>query len=251
MSNIKILVVEDDKANLLTLEAALYDLGYGDWLHADNSESALEMIKTNDPDVILMDISINGTLDGIGVAKKIKDLDVPVIFITGFDDPETHRKAKVVNPHAYLVKPFNNLTLETAIDAATRSFVETVANTGDNTEEDFEVAPSGTVLKDCIFIKNGTILQKVLFADILWIKSEGNYSIIYTEQKKFAIRISLSRILERLPDDMFIRVHKRYSVQIALIDRIDTFYKELYIGKNSIPIGRTYKEQLLTFLNKI
>jgi len=251
MSDIKILVVEDDPTNLLTLEAALFDLGYTDCIHADNSKTALEMINSNKPDVILMDIFINGDLDGIGVAKKIKHLDIPVIFITGFDDPETHRKAKVVNPHAYLVKPFNNLTLETAIDAATRSFVETVSNTEVVETEDFDTNPSDIILKDCIFIKNGTILQKVLFADILWIKSEGNYSIIYTEQKKYAIRISLSRILERLPDDMFVRVHKRYSVQIALIDRIDTFYKELYIGKNSIPIGRTYKEQLLTFLNKI
>ena len=247
MSNVKILVVEDDDTNLLTLEAALFNLGYADWLHADSSEAALEIIKSNKPDVILMDISIKGNLDGIGFAKAIKHLGVPVIFITGFDDAETHRKAKVVNPNAYLVKPFNNLTLETAIDAATRSFVETVSTT----EENFESPPSDVILKDCIFIKNGTILQKVLFADILWIKSEGNYSIIYTEQKKFAIRISLSRILERLPDVMFVRVHKRYSVQIALIDRIDTFYKELYIGKNNIPIGRTYKEQLLTFLNKI
>ena len=65
------------------------------------------------------------------------------------------------------------------------------------------------------------------------------------------IRISLSRLVRRLPEHIFVRVHKSYLVQAKLITRIDTFNGELYIDEQSIPLGRTYKDDLLDQLNRI
>ena len=122
MNKLKILIVEDDAASLLTLESAVYDLGYSEIFTTNNSESALEIIGKESPDLLLLDIDIKGKFNGIEVAEKISHLEIPVIFITGFDDPQIHLKAKAVGPHAYLLKPFNILTLETAIDTALKIF---------------------------------------------------------------------------------------------------------------------------------
>ena len=242
MDKLKFLIVEDDPASQLTLEAALYELNYRDWLVTNNAEDALKIINSEEPDIILMDIEIGGKLSGIDIANTIKNDPVPIIYITGSEDKATFEKAKKTKPAAYLIKPFSNLTLEAAIDAA-------VSNHADKTlipNEETEV-----ILQDCIFIKNGTVFLKVKFEEILWIQSEGNYSIVHTKTKKHALRSSLIKVVEKMPSDIFIRVHKRYLVQAAKIEKIDTADKELFIGNQAIPLGRTYKEVLLKRLRKI
>lgn len=245
MNPLKILIVEDDPGSMLTLESAIYDLGYRNILTADNSEDALELIKTAYPDLLLLDIEIKGNYSGVEVAQAIESLRIPIIFITGMDDAQTYQQAKSVNPYAYLLKPFNILTLETAIDNVVKSI------TSDATTPNVEEEEEEIILKDSLFIKNGTLLQKVKFSEIRWIQSEGNYCTLFASSKKHAIRISLSRIIKRLPADTFIRVHKSYMVQAALITRIDTFNGEVYVDDQSLPLGRTYKDGLLDQLNKI
>lgn len=238
-----ILIVEDDARAQLTLESTLFELGYTNFETADNAESALTLIEQNKPDLILMDINIKGEKSGIDVAREIKPLDIPLIFITGFDDKVTHDKAKVTDPIAYLVKPFSPLTLETAIDNVFKK------ENAESDEEDKE--ENVVILKDCVFIKNGTVLQKIKFEEILWVQSEGNYSIINTGQRKFALHSSLTKVIKKLPPAIFRRVHKSYIIQTAKIDRIDTNAKEIFIEEFNIPVGRTYLKDLLSLFNKI
>lgn len=244
MNKIKILIVEDDPGSMLTLESAVFDLGYSQILTTDNAESAFEIIKKESPDILLLDIQIKGSYSGIELAQKVRHLKIPVIFITGMDDEKVYQEAKSIGPHAYLIKPFNKLTLETAIDNVVESMRV-------DAEEISEIEEEAPILHDSFFIKNGSILQKVKFSEIRWIQSEGNYCTIFTKARKHAIRISLSRLTQRLPENIFIRVHKSYLVQAKLITRIDTFNGELYIDEQSIPLGRTYKDDLLDQLNRI
>jgi len=239
MNKFKILIVEDDPGSMLTLESAIYDLGYSEILTADNSESALMLINQEKPDLLLLDIEIKGKLSGIEVAQQVKHLNIPVIFITGMNDPKTHQEAKAIGPHAYLLKPFNILTLETAIDNVAK------------TESESEKTNDETLIRDSFFVKNGTMLQKVKIDEIRWIQSEGNYCTLFTKTKKYAIRISLSRLIQRLPKDTFVRVHKSYMVQTIGITRIDAFNGEIYIDDQCLPLGRTYKDALLDQLNRI
>ncbi len=245
MNNFKILIVEDDPGNMLTLESAIHKLGYTQILTTDNSESAVEIIEKERPDLLLLDIEIKGKLSGIEVAQNVKRFEIPVIFITGMDDPKVHQEAKTIGPHAYLLKPFNILTLETAIE----NIFQSIKTKGEDEVESIE--EEDLVIKDSFFIKNGKTLQKVKYADIRWIQSEGNYCTLFSSPKKHAIRISLSRLIKRLPPDTFVRVHKSYLVQAALITRIDTFNGEIYIGEECLPLGRTYKDDLLDQLNRI
>jgi len=242
---VNILIVEDDANAMLTLKSTLFDLGYTDFAEADDAASTLSAIKENKPDLILMDIALKGKRSGIDVAIEIKPLEIPIIFITGFDDKATHEKAKMTGPSAYLVKPFSPLTLETAIDNVFRN------SERDGQKEESAAEENGVIMKECVFIKNGTVLQKIRFSDILWVQSEGNYSIINTGQRKFALHTSLTKVIKKLPEDIFLRIHKSYIVQTAKIDRVDTNNKELFIENYNIPVGRTYLKTLLAMFNKI
>ncbi len=245
MNNLKILVVEDDPGSMLTLESALSELGYKEIYTADNSDTALEIITTQHPDILILDIDIKGELSGIDIAAKVQPKGIPVIFITGFDESEIHQQAKKTNPQAYLIKPFNILTLETALDNVSQAMADSIALSSKQEVED------NMILKDSLFVKNGSVLQKVKFKDIHYVQSEGNYSILHTEHKKYAIRISLARLIQRLPADIFVRTHQRYLVQTELVDKIDTFNAQIFVQGKSIPLGRTYKDDLLDLLNKI
>jgi len=71
------------------------------------------------PDLILMDINLSGEMDGISAAQKIKeDMDVAVVFVTGFDDPEYIERAKLVKFFGYVMKPFDEKEINGNIEIA-------------------------------------------------------------------------------------------------------------------------------------
>lgn len=104
------------------------------------------------------------------------------------------------------------------------------------------------VLRD-IYIKQGHVLKRLLLKEIDWIKSEGNYCVFVTREKKHVLKISLSRIMEGLPTEEFIQVHRSYAVRLDQIASIDVQSNVLFIGEESIPVGRTFKELLLNKIN--
>jgi len=106
-------------------------------------------------------------------------------------------------------------------------------------------------VKKNIFVSHKGCYHNLKASDILWISSEGNYAHIYTKDKHFFNRISLSNLLKILPTSMFRKVHKCFVVRVDAIDHIDRTNNELDIKGNKIPIGRSYKSSLLGQLNLI
>lgn len=119
MSNqLKILFVEDEVISAMFIELQLKNIGYKVSQHVTTGENAIKSIQSNLPDVILMDIRLAGNLDGIETAKVIKEeFTIPLIFITGYDDPEIRKKADQLNPIGYLIKPFEIHKLKTILEA--------------------------------------------------------------------------------------------------------------------------------------
>lgn len=101
------------------------------------------------------------------------------------------------------------------------------------------------------FVKNGHILQRVNIFDICWIHSEGNYCTINTPNKKHVVKMSLTKIRQRLPVTGFIQIHRSYIVQTGLITHIDLSSNEVFLDNASLPMGRKYKEGLLKCLNML
>lgn len=103
----QILIVEDDQLQSEFLSLNLIGLGYNVIDAVDSGEKAIEAVKKYSPDLIFMDIFLNGEMDGISTANQIKNLtDTPVIYITVKDSDEIFNQAKNTSPYAYLLKPF-------------------------------------------------------------------------------------------------------------------------------------------------
>lgn len=121
MTKPRIFLVEDDDILAKTTEWRIQKLGYEFAGRAFRGKDAIRLIADLRPDVILMDINLNGEMDGIVVADIIrKDYGIPVIFLTSLMDRETIARAKLTGPNGYLTKPFDNKDLMTAIELAVR-----------------------------------------------------------------------------------------------------------------------------------
>lgn len=119
MKKFKILIVEDESLIALQLELNLAQVGYDICKSAARGEEAIEKVRKEQPDVILMDIRLLGPLDGIEVARQVAAFSsASVIFITGYTDPGVQERALSLNPLAYLIKPIEMQTLETILRSA-------------------------------------------------------------------------------------------------------------------------------------
>lgn len=109
----KILIVEDERIIAMDIQLTLESLGYEVIGISDNGKDAIETAENHHPDLIFMDIKINGKLDGIDTAKKILQQDNPVIiFCTSFSDENTKKRANVIDYSAYIKKPFSNYQIK-------------------------------------------------------------------------------------------------------------------------------------------
>jgi AmiR/NasT family two-component response regulator len=118
-SGINILVVEDEIITARDIEAKLKKLGHGVVGIASSGEDAIKKAAELTPDMILMDITLEGKMDGIEASIEIeKHQNVPIIYLTAHTDLITLHRAKVTEPHGYIVKPFTQRDLIITISMA-------------------------------------------------------------------------------------------------------------------------------------
>lgn len=101
---------------------------------------------------------------------------------------------------------------------------------------------------ESFFIRNNNVLCRVDWSDIKWVHAEGNYCLINTSNKRFAVKISLVKLCKMLSPASFARIHKSYVVHLSFVDRINLNENVLYINDKEIPIGRAFKSNLLNSL---
>jgi CheY-like chemotaxis protein len=118
MINFRIMVVEDDGIIALGLQNKLESWGYTVDPVVFSGEDAVEESFQRKPDLILMDIGVKGELDGIEVAQRIRELNIPIIYVTGMDDKVITQKAMETVPYALLKKPVNHKVLKHIIQSA-------------------------------------------------------------------------------------------------------------------------------------
>lgn len=119
MSNRKILIVEDEILLGLDLKKTIETRGYEVTAVAKNTKKALESIYEEEPSLIIMDINLKNSQDGIETAIEVKKFkDIPVIFLTAFTDEEIIKRAVQVNPMGYLTKPYKIEDLVSTIKLA-------------------------------------------------------------------------------------------------------------------------------------
>lgn len=234
----KIGIVEDELIIADSIAKILREIGYEVAEPAISYAEAVQMLREEKPDLVLLDIHIKGKSDGIAVARYIRDIHfIPFIFLTANSDAATLSRAKEVNPPAYLMKPFNRDDLYTSIEICLNNFKTQSAQTA---------CLKAPLLTDALFIKEGSYFHKVPLNDVLYISSDHVYVTVVTAAKKFLVRSSLQQYLDGLHAPQFLRVHRSYAVNLNRIEKINNEY--LVVDSQEIPISKTYRDDLLSAL---
>jgi DNA-binding LytR/AlgR family response regulator len=92
-------------------------------------------------------------------------------------------------------------------------------------------------------------LVKVKWTDILWLKGDGNYTTLVSRSQVFSLRNILKEFESVLPSEEFFRIHKSYIVRLDEIKSINP--REVMIGNDSVPVGRTYFQDLINGIKKL
>lgn len=238
ISDISVLIVEDDFSYALEVEMIVHELGYQTLKTVSDSEKAIEVIRSEKPDLILMDVFIEGDKDGIGVAKQISDLNIPIIFITSHSSPDVYSQARGLSPFAFITKPFDKFTLQSTIESAITIF-----------DNSFSKVEEQLNKEDHFFIKQNGRLDKVFLKNIHWIEANGNYCILNTNSRKYALKISLRKLKKRLPDDIFVQIHRGQIVQVDLIQNLNLSEGIVKLQNVELTLGPKYKSGLIKRLN--
>lgn len=114
-----IIIAEDEAIVSRDIECSLSDMGYNVLSISETGEGVIKVAKEMHPSLVIMDILLKGEMDGIEAAQKIKDeLDIPVIFLTGFADRAKLKRFKDARPYGFILKPYRQVELQTTIELA-------------------------------------------------------------------------------------------------------------------------------------
>ncbi len=231
----KILIVEDDMVVRSTIEIIAKDMGYEVVGCADNAVDALVLFMVKSPQVVICDISINGTTNGIELAKKMHEIRrVPVIFLTAYNNEEYFNQAKLATPLAFISKPIDRKTFERSVALAMEHARDVVGFTT-------EIAP----VEQCLYTRVGNRLKKLYIKDIEFVEVDGKYSALSVGQRMINCKISLKDLLDKLPRDKFVQVNRNFVINMDMIEDIDMANFNVKMPTKDIPISRTFKDQLM------
>ena len=232
-----ILIVEDELIISEMMSIMLQELDYNILGMARNYDEAIEYLISEKIDIVLIDINLGSGKNGIELANYINNSSqLPFVFVTSNADVVTVNAAKKEKPFGYLQKPFNQDDLYAVIEIARLNFNRKLINRNQSSLE-----------KNHLFIKDGTSLIKVLFDDLLFVKSDGNYLELHTNTKKYLIRNSLKEFKKELPKNLFLNSHRSYIVNLNKIESIGSNF--LILNDIKIPLVRNYREELINLLN--
>ncbi len=197
---------------------------------------AIKYLNENDIDLIFLDIHMPN-FNGLDFIKTLKN-PPKVIFTTA--DPNFAIKAFeydfIVD---YLLKPVEYDRFEKATQKAKKTILAETKNSGDiNSEEE---------LKNNFYVNIDRRLIKIDLQNIYLIQAKGDYIVIKTEEKNYIVHSTLKKIELKLPESLFLKVHRSYIINVKKI--IDIEDNSVLIKKDVVPISRSRRPELMQRLN--
>ena len=244
MSKINILVVEDESIVSKDIQHSLKKIGYNIVGAASTGEKAIELALSEKPDLILMDIMLKGSMNGIEAADIIKkEMSIPVIFLTAYADESTLAKAKITEPYGYILKPFKEIDIQTSVEMAMykhKKEQEIIK------ERDllYSLVQNKEKNYNFIFVKSNSKLIKINCKDICFIEALKDYVVINTNETRYTIHSTMKDIELKMGTVDFIRIHRSFIVRLDKIVSIEYPNLTLENDKKSIPIGGSYRDDL-------
>lgn len=200
----------------------------------DNGTETLEFLASNKPELILLDINLNGGIDGVDIANIINaKYSIPFVFLTSNSDSKTIERVKLTHPAGFITKPYTGDEIRAGVEIAwsNSQTKKTTVETEDNS----------------FFIKEKHSLVRIYYNSITHVEAMDNYCVLYTNSSKHILPQTLKTVDEKLSEHRFFRAHRSYLVNIDKISEVNP--KTVNIGQIEIPISETSRAELLKLIN--
>jgi len=227
--NLNCIVVDDDEMSRKVMALFIEKTNF---LHLtkefDSAMGAIHYLDDEHVDIIFLDIQMPemSGMDFINALEK----DIEIILITSEQKYAVEAFEKKVTD--YLVKPIEYAR-----------FLQSVGQAHNNVE----IKRSQSAKRQELYVRTDAKIVRIPYSKILFVEALADYVIIQTEVKKHIVHYTMKGIVSRLPEELFIRTHRSYIVNLDKIDTLED--NSLVIEKKFIPIGASYKEALLDQLN--
>ncbi|MEM7369016.1 MAG: response regulator [Bacteroidota bacterium] len=232
MQSYRILIVEDEILIADTLQRYIERKGWEVVGIAHSYEEAETLYSQQEPDLVLLDVRLNGSGSGIDVARFIQEQDspAPFIFLTSQYDSRTIDQAKKTYPAGFLAKPIRSSNLFATIEIALHS-------------HDREADSCRTIQ-----LNDGSYKQNIPVDNIVSLEADHIYVQVKVEGGNSVLqRSSLRDMLDQLPRHQFIQTHRSHAINVNHVSHWDNHH--IYLDNQVIPISRHRRKAVYNRLN--
>jgi len=233
MEKARVLIVEDQVITARNIAAMIADHGMEVIAICKSGEEAIQIAEQNIPDIVIMDIKLQGKMTGIETAHAIQEIQsTPIIYLSDHTDKPTVRKAKETHPANYLSKPFTEPDLIRAIEIAIANAIALKAK-ADNDDE-------------FTFFKTNQVYSKFLFNDIIYVEADRSYCKIHTVNNEYTLSISMATAANQLSANRFMKIHRSYIVNIRKVSEFSG--NEITVSGRKLPVSDQHRTEVMTRL---
>jgi DNA-binding LytR/AlgR family response regulator len=232
------IIIDDDKFSTKVIAEFIErtdDLNLiGTYENAVDGINYLNSKKAENIDLLFLDIEMP-EMSGIDLLKTLNWLPQVIIYSS---QEKYAVESYEYNVTDYLLKPVNY-----------SRFLKAINKVKEQSEKKEDITKSSSE----IFIKNNSSLVRVKYEDILWIEALENYVVVNTFRDKYTIHFTMKAISDKMPSNKFVRVHRSFIVNLSKIKVIEdnSVVIKTETGSKVIPIGKSYKDQLMNDINLI
>lgn len=234
---IRVLIVEDNSliAEEISITLKKHSLEVVDICRS--GEDAINTFKVKDIDLVLMDVILNGKMDGIETASKIlQHRTLPIIYLTDHTDKKFLDRAMDTYPASYLSKPYDEATLVRTIEIAFNNHVALARKQSSTSSKE-----------DTFLLTASQQFERVYYKDVLFLKAARSYCDVVTDSYTYTICNSMNHVQEKnFAAPEFIRVHRSYVVNSKRITKV--VGNVIFLNDKELGIGREYREDLMNAL---
>lgn len=215
----KVLIVEDEVLISEHLKRIVQNAGYWPLEICGDYDEAMSLLKNETPDLAFLDIRMNGVDEGVEVAKHLRSLGIPFVFITSFSDKETLQNAVNQQPLGYVLKPFTKEEIHRHLKVLEQ---EVTGN----------------------FITLGSVNNKerIPIQDIKWLKSDNVYVELQCTDKLRVHRAKLNDVHDLLPQQQFVRCSQSYVVNLTQVTSLSS--DVVFLKDQQITLAKKYKKSV-------
>ena len=241
MNVVNILILECNNELTIELINVLQLAGFQKTIHANSVEDLDALLQREEVSFAVIGLSFIAENGKKSVFETLERSDIPFICLFPTNNFVAEDRLSTSQPYALLGKQFNVDALKVTIE--NQLFYKK--------KSEYIELRKRLLMDDHIFVKIGSQLEKINTSKILYIASDGNYSMVQTENRKYAVKMSLKKMLEDLPENSFARIHRGYLVQLKQISKVNIADNQVFIGEEILPLGRYYKSDVLSRLNRV